>query len=173
MKKIITLVAIATVGIVHAASVSWGASDISADSSSTVPTGFKAYLFYTTAGAGSSAVEGYINAGTVAANAAAESSVVKKLSKYNVTTVTSDVAGLDTSATYDFYVVIVNSTTGSGYSEYVMTSMIDVTYSSLAGYFGVGTASMSSATWTDAPEPTSACLLLLGIAGLALKRKIA
>ncbi|MBR3221454.1 MAG: PEP-CTERM sorting domain-containing protein [Kiritimatiellae bacterium] len=39
---------------------------------------------------------------------------------------------------------------------------------------GVGTASISfegNGTWTAAPEPTSGLLLLLGMAGLALKRK--
>ncbi len=39
---------------------------------------------------------------------------------------------------------------------------------------GVGTGSLSfegNGTWTAAPEPTSGLLLLLGVAGLALKRK--
>lgn len=39
---------------------------------------------------------------------------------------------------------------------------------------GVGTATMTfegNGTWTPAPEPTSGLLMLLGLAGLALRRK--
>ena len=44
----------------------------------------------------------------------------------------------------------------------------------LAKAWAVGTGSVSfegNGTWTAAPEPTSGLLLLLGVAGLALKRK--
>ena len=37
--------------------------------------------------------------------------------------------------------------------------------------FGTGFGGIDAGTWTAAPEPTSGLLLLLGVAGLALKRK--
>ena len=37
--------------------------------------------------------------------------------------------------------------------------------------FGGGFVGFDAGTWTAVPEPTSGLLLLLGVAGLALKRK--
>ena len=65
--------------------------------------------------------------------------------------------------TYNFYFTAEDGAGNSYQSE---------TISALA--YGVGTAPISfegAGTWTAAPEPTSGLLLLLGVAGLALKRK--
>ena len=46
-----------------------------------------------------------------------------------------------------------------------------VTVTGLGKFIGGGTSG-TAVTWTAAPEPTSGLLMLLGLAGLALKRKV-
>jgi hypothetical protein len=65
--------------------------------------------------------------------------------------------------TYNFYFTAAD-TAGNTYKSEILSSPA----------WAVGTASFSfegNGTWTAAPEPTSGLLLLLGVAGLALKRK--
>ena len=69
------------------------------------------------------------------------------------------------------YAVLENGLNGTGYTQTIGASTASITFA------GGNAASMISAsTWKSygssaAPEPTSAMLMLLGVAGLALKRK--
>ena len=69
------------------------------------------------------------------------------------------------------YAVLEGGNNGTGYTQTVGASTASITF------VGGNAASMvSAATWktygsSAAPEPTSAMLMLLGVAGLALKRK--
>ena len=65
----------------------------------------------------------------------------------------------------DFY--IANIATGTVGAE------SGITLANLGTYFLGGTSTDSTGGWQAVPEPTSGLLLLLGMAGLALKRKIA
>ena len=56
-----------------------------------------------------------------------------------------------------------------GLTKYMMTDLQTVNFTS-AGDVSTFMAAPSG-TWTNVPEPTSGLLMLLGIAGLALKRK--
>lgn len=66
----------------------------------------------------------------------------------------------------------VGDATPTGASKYIVSSTETITFAN-AGQARTSTGlNMSNSTWTAvAPEPTSGLLLLLGMAGLALKRK--
>ncbi len=58
------------------------------------------------------------------------------------------------------------------YDNYIVTGTKSVTFTSSTGAQTLGFGAQSSATWTSAvPEPTSGLLMLLGVAGLALRRR--
>ena len=93
------------------------------------------------------------------------------LSKGKVNAHDKDVAGItDTSKSYDFYFVVFNNADATKADKYAIASDPVKTYSSLDGKF-VASANFSSATWQSVPEPTSGLLMLLGMAGLALRRR--
>ena len=65
--------------------------------------------------------------------------------------------------TYTFYYTLEDSD-GNTFTSATKNSRAQATSTPTIGFGGGG-------TWTAAPEPTSGLLLLLGVAGLALKRK--
>ena len=75
--------------------------------------------------------------------------------------------------------VILTYNEGAGVTHYVANAAayefsadINMTIAEMDTFIGGEAGSMSTATgWTAVPEPTSGLLLLLGVAGLALKRK--
>ena len=73
------------------------------------------------------------------------------------------------------YYVILN--TGSNPNEYlvansdVLTGRSDVGEAIIGSNISMTASAASSATWTAVPEPTSGLLMLLGMAGLALRRR--
>lgn len=85
--------------------------------------------------------------------------------------------GLEAGSTYNFYVVIFDTDTLSSESKFFvskeLTSKKVPTGSSnlLLGFGSMATSSQAEGAWQAIPEPTSGLLLLLGAAGLALKRK--
>ena len=57
--------------------------------------------------------------------------------------------------------------------EMTFASAANKSLNNLANTLGGGSTAANNIGWTAAPEPTSGLLLLLGMAGLALKRKVA
>jgi len=74
------------------------------------------------------------------------------------------------------YMIIVDNMDLSQITKYMVTAEKELTIENAGGAYSFNFGDMSAATWTDfgtapVPEPTSGLMLLLGVAGLALKRK--
>ena len=131
--------------------------------------------FYTEVGAGSAAIESAIKSKTAGSLAFESTTLAVSLSKGKVNAHDATVAGItDTSKNYDVYFVVFNDADATKADKYVIASDPNKAYSSLDGKY-VASANFSSATWqpmsSSIPEPTSGMLMLLGVAGLALRRR--
>ena len=176
MKKLIIAAAmVCAAAFAQAATVNWSISNVK-DADGNAPTaGWAVMAFYTEVGAGSSAIEAAIASKTAGALAfdVQELKVSMRKGKYGPADVS--VAALDTSKNYDMYFVVFNNADATAATKYTMMSDLNKEYSSLnANYKGSG--NFSSATWSDVPapvipEPTTGLLVLLGVAGLALRRR--
>ena len=79
------------------------------------------------------------------------------------------------------YGVVIYTYTDATYGDMYVANAGEMTFASasnksvnnLANTFGGGSTVANNNTWQSVPEPTSGLLLLLGMAGLALKRKVA
>lgn len=89
-------------------------------------------------------------------------------------------AGLEGSTTYNFYAVVFDTATITDESSFYVTAtksvpMADASTSNnkVIGFGSQSTASAAEGAWNAVavPEPTSGLLVLLGMAGLALRRR--
>jgi len=85
---------------------------------------------------------------------------------------TQTVTGGSTESPATYYGLVVYTDAVSADGPWVKTAVKSATFQDDGQVSFTGLAS-GVASWTAAPEPTSGLLLLLGMAGLALKRKIA
>ena len=75
---------------------------------------------------------------------------------------------------YDFYMVMSQTVDDKVYtftSDPKAGVVAQATTTPTVGFGNMATATQAAGAWTAVPEPTSGLLLLLGMAGLALKRK--
>lgn len=86
----------------------------------------------------------------------------------------------DNGTTVSYYAVIYDASTVAAAKNYIVSDAVAVTTNDAGSAaslpFGAMTATTTAnkflnSSWTAVPEPTSGLLMLLGIAGLALKRK--
>ena len=99
--------------------------------------------------------------------------------KYTSTAVANATLGLGDDVDASGYLVIFDTATITDTSHYYMTEVKDFhtyggTFEQQVKWGSQSTASQAAGAWTsvvDVPEPTSGLLMLLGMAGLALRRK--
>ena len=156
----------------QAATVNWGISGVKAEGNTSPTAGWAVMVFYTEVGAGSGAIESAIASKTASTLAFDTASLAVSMSKGKVAAKDATVAALDTSKNYDFYFVVFNDADVTKATEYAMVSDLNKEYSGMDGKFKAS-GNFSGATWQTAgvPEPTSGLLMLLGVAGLALRRR--
>ena len=178
MKKMIMLAAIAMGIAVHAASVSWTASNIAPSEANTDVTSYMAYIIDNSAYAQSDVTKDTLAA---AVGAAAYSSAIVATSTTATTgKLPSGVKFTDGYAAGDkpsYYMVVIDGSSAADATGFMITTPKSATVTA-AGALTMGFGSMASAAaggWQEGPgatpEPTSGLLLLLGGAMLALRRK--
>ena len=194
MKKLM-VVAATVLGAVfaHGASVAWTISNVNGPTGSALGTGH-AYVFFVQQDSGkadTSAWAGFDGAEAatlIAALAGAtfdytHSDITADAGawSYNATTAGSAIdqstLGLAGNTKYSVYAIITDTETVADGTKFMVTTATSAasTYGDSAGTtktFAIGNQATASGTWYSvAPEPTSGLLMLLGMAGLALRRK--
>ena len=163
MKKILIATAIVMTAIVsQAAAFKWTAANVYDSSGTTKFTGTAAIYAYTTD----------IAAAVKVADAYVISGVFKSDAVGTATGYTANWADAVIDTTYNFYMVIEDGDkTFDSSAVKVVAGKAIATGATSVAFGNMATATQNAGNWAAVPEPTSGLLLLLGMAGLALKRK--
>ena len=182
MKKLmVMLCAGAIAAFAHGAAMTWGSGAISLPGGGSAGAGdVTAYLFvidstaYTTLSANttgaalSDAV--WASYGSSLASADATKVSVKKGNKADLVDPTTYGKG-DTVYAAILYVTKDEDYYMGNVGSYTFEADVTYSESGMASLIGGATSGTTATAWQSVPEPTSGLLLLLGMAGLALKRK--
>ena len=163
MKKLLVLAAVLVAGVAaNAASFRWSASGIYSPTDSTALYSGTASLFCDA-----------ISSSAIASATISEGKITASQTTFNDNSFATKFTG---ATDYDFYFVIETNVSGVDYTytSSTVTKTAQATSTPTIG-FGAQTntqlAVNSPGAWQSVPEPTSGLLMLLGMAGLALKRK--
>ena len=155
MKKLLILAAVIVAGVAaNAASFKWSAGNIYAANGTDKYTGdVTLYAYLATSDVSSAIAVSTVTASSAGAVAA--------------TTFTDDrlVGGND----YKVYFVIEDN--GKTFTSAEKTGSAAATQTVTLSFGNMASATQNASNWAAVPEPTSGLLMLLGMAGLALKRK--
>ena len=152
MKKLLVLAAVIAAGVVaNAASFNWQAANIYGADGTTKFSG-TATLYAIISGTDTAVQVATASSGAVA--------------KANTAFSNDNLVGGNA---YDFYFVIEDG--GKKFTSDVKTASAQATSTITVNFGNMATATQNASNWAAVPEPTSGLLMLLGMAGLALKRK--
>ena len=156
MKKILILAAVIVASVaVNAASFKWTAANIYAADGTSKFAGNATLFAYAATATAADAVELYtakVTSGAISATAG---------------TFSSD--ALTGGAQYKFFFTIEDA--GKTFTSSEVTQIVQATTTAALGFGNMASQTQNASNWAAVPEPTSGLLMLLGIAGLALKRK--
>lgn len=174
MKKIMIMAAAIAIGVfANAATVNWSMAGVYQPGTTTAGSGYAVYLFQTsesvTLSTIASAIEGG-SFGTIASSALANGSTLASgaymktgLGNYSGTTESPFTAG--------FIALVFDASTYVDAENYAMAET-SLTFTSATGSkTAMFTNFSTNNEWQSIPEPTSGLLLLVGVAGLALRRR--
>lgn len=171
MKKLmIVATTMLCTAFVHAAAINWGL-----DSATSAQVGYSVYMV-------SAISDAWTSGADVAADAAklgtgTSGTIAKNGRSYNIPQMTAAGAGITSSAS--LYLVLVQSADAKNYTYISMGDISGAVYeppASATSTFGTTSAALLAGTAgtfssSPVPEPTSGLLMLLGVAGLALRRR--
>ena len=184
-KLIITLVATALGVAANAASYTWSTSGRLYDGSGNsgaeyYVSGKTAYLIFASVVSQDDLVRSFLSDSATAQSTVATKSIAS--AAVDTEGKISSTATYDTTAQHDAYFVIFNGdkmyVSGTAVASYDVlnpTEVKDIAFGAQTSVskatFDDSTTTYSGAGWYAVPEPTSGLLLLIGVAGLSLKRK--
>ena len=173
MKKLTIIGALMVLGIVaNAATVNWSANAIQNSPDVTVGAGWLVEVY-------TSSVS-YDYAKAVSGDIAAWSSTSTVAAGTTFRAAGSVEDGLVNGTSGTFYAVIYDGASASAAKNYIVSDMVTVSATAAGNpvplSFGAMTATTAAnkflnSSWQAVPEPTSGLLMLLGMAGLALRRR--
>ena len=184
MKKLMTLAcAVALAAVAQAGAVKWSATTLDASPAGayTESTTYTAYLFDASV-TEVSTVTGYLTkAGGADWTSFLAATVDSNTATYNTT---KEVMSFSTKAYGDFsqgdtfsgFMVVLDAASTDNAQNYLIATkgedqVLTTTAFGKTGDKTMAWASQAGVTWQSIPEPTSGLLMLLGMAGLALRRK--
>ena len=155
MKKILILAAVIVAGITaNAASFKWSAGNIYASN------GTDKYV---------GTVDLYAYLSTADASTAVKVSTVTSSSAGAVAATTFDVASFTAGNNYTFFFTVEDN--GKVFTSTEKTVAAFDTQTQNITFGNMTSATQNAANWANVPEPTSGLLMLVGLAGLALRRR--
>lgn len=165
MKKLLILAAAIVAGVAaNAASFKWTGANIYDHTGTTKYTGTASIYAYLTTETVADAVK-VIDVGVTAGT----------IKDGSTTGYTYNWTAADSTKSYNFYMVIEDGdyTFDSSISDpqVIKLGAAQATGTTTVGFANMATATQAAGNWQSVPEPTSGLLMLLGMAGLALKRK--
>lgn len=176
MKKLITLcMCVAMTAALHAATANWSVTKVYQPGTETAAAGYIGYLFEVSSSITIANVTSAINDGTFISTYAS-SALANGATTATGSLIKTGLGNYDASSgTVSWFTVLFDADSVAEANNYIVTDAVSQTFTSATGakaasFTNIGTT-YSWNTMAAVPEPTSGLLMLVGLAGLALRRR--